>query len=119
LTTASTRYDSIRGPIATSWTHTEGWFNLDVSIPANTAAAVVLPAADPSVITEGGRPLANAPGVSGVQVDGGRTRLSIDSGSYRFVVKLPVKPSAKRTKADREKAETKSGAKAKVKPKAD
>jgi alpha-L-rhamnosidase len=115
LTTASTRYDSIRGPIATSWTHKDGWFTLDVSIPANTTATVVLPAADPSAITESGRKAADAPGISEVKAENGRSRISVGSGSYRFACKLAGKAPTKRASVRTEKADDQAGAKAKTK----
>jgi alpha-L-rhamnosidase len=43
LTRAQTSYKSIRGEIATAWKIEDGRFKLDVIIPANTTAKVVLP----------------------------------------------------------------------------
>ena len=46
LTWAKTRYDSIHGPIATSWKLTGNRLALQVVVPANTTATVCVPAKD-------------------------------------------------------------------------
>ncbi|ODT98465.1 MAG: hypothetical protein ABS79_05860 [Planctomycetes bacterium SCN 63-9] len=113
LTSASTRYDSIRGPIATSWTHKDGWFTLDLFIPANTTATVVLPATDPPEITESGRKLNEIPEMSDVKVENGHATLSVGSGSYRFASKLSDQaPAATVGKTPGPKANVKPKAKA-------
>lgn len=40
---AKTRFDSVRGPIATEWREVEGTFQLTVTIPPNVRAEVVMP----------------------------------------------------------------------------
>jgi alpha-L-rhamnosidase len=45
LDCAEARYDSVYGPIVSSWTKTKDHFKLDIEIPANTTATVTLPAA--------------------------------------------------------------------------
>ncbi|MFZ5830472.1 MAG: family 78 glycoside hydrolase catalytic domain, partial [Planctomycetota bacterium] len=77
-------YDSIRGPIAVDWKLENGHFDLQVTIPANTSAKVVLPTGDSSSITESGKPLAKAREVRMVDAEGGEAVLSIGSGTYRF-----------------------------------
>jgi alpha-L-rhamnosidase len=46
LTWAKTRYDSIRGRIETAWKLEAGKLTLDVTIPANTTATVIVPGKD-------------------------------------------------------------------------
>ena len=46
LTHAETSYQSIRGEIATAWTKEGGKLTLNVTIPANTTATVILPPPD-------------------------------------------------------------------------
>ncbi len=110
LSWVKTSYDSIRGPIATSWTVRKtadrgGWdlarhplisgqnsvtqFTLDVTIPANTTATVYIPTADAAAITEGGRPVMNAEGVLFVGADGDSAKFEIGSGTYTFRSQLP------------------------------
>ncbi|MBK7878355.1 MAG: family 78 glycoside hydrolase catalytic domain [Planctomycetes bacterium] len=57
VTHAEGAYDSIVGRIEASWTKTQAAFELDVLVPANASATVVLPAADGVAITEGGQPI--------------------------------------------------------------
>jgi alpha-L-rhamnosidase len=87
LTWANARYDSIGGPIAVAWKHDANRFVLHVSIPANTAATVYLPANSEQSVTESGRPLSHAPGVKFLQVEENQVKVAIDSGAYDFAVR--------------------------------
>jgi alpha-L-rhamnosidase len=89
LTHATTRYDSIRGPIETAWKLQGGRFSMKVTVPANTTATVFLPAdlrAPSSAITEGGRALDGAEGVRLLRREDGRAVLEVESGTYQFAV---------------------------------
>ena len=81
-------YASIRGPIATAWRRRADRFELDVTLPANTAATVCIPAPSAAAVTEGGRPLAAAEGVKFLRLENGRAVLSVESGRYRFAARL-------------------------------
>ena len=59
---------------------------LEVTIPANTTATVVLPGGEPSRMAESGRSLSDSPGISEVNHARGQTTLQIGSGKYRFTV---------------------------------
>ena len=63
LTHAETSYQSIRGEIATVLDQQDGTLTLNVTIPANTTATVILPASGPDAITESDRPVSQAQGV--------------------------------------------------------
>jgi alpha-L-rhamnosidase len=78
------RYDSIRGPIAVSWRREAGQFDLEVTIPANTTARLVLPSTNADGITESGKPLAEASDVRLIGAGDGTAALSLGSGTYRF-----------------------------------
>ncbi len=82
------RYDSIHGPIDSRWRREADRFTYEVSIPANTTATVLLPAADADSIREGGKALADADGVRFVRMDAGRAVLEMESGQYRFQSQL-------------------------------
>jgi alpha-L-rhamnosidase len=86
LTWARARYDSIRGPITSDWKRTANRFEIRVSIPPNTTATVYLPAKSSQVITESGKPLAQAQGAKFLRIDGNQALVAIDSGEYAFVV---------------------------------
>ncbi|PTY07494.1 alpha-L-rhamnosidase [Opitutaceae bacterium EW11] len=77
-------YHSIRGPISTRWERDGKTFVLDVSIPANTGATVVVPADEGTPILEGGLPAEKRPGVILVARQSGRATFRIGSGTYRF-----------------------------------
>ncbi len=61
-------YEGPYGRIATAWRLGDDRFDLDVEIPANTEATVVIPAASLEQITESGQPVDSAPGVRGAHV---------------------------------------------------
>mgnify|MGYP001160508518 CR=1 FL=1 len=52
LTSADVRYDSIRGCIESAWKKSGGKLTLNVTIPANTTATVLVPAKSADAITE-------------------------------------------------------------------
>ncbi len=80
---AAVGYDSVRGRIATAWRIADGAFHLEVEIPANTTAEVLVPTADPDSLRESGR----SPEQAGLRVleRGERgVRLAVPSGSWSF-----------------------------------
>ncbi|MDR0671348.1 MAG: family 78 glycoside hydrolase catalytic domain, partial [Oscillospiraceae bacterium] len=90
LTYANARYESVRGEIFSGWTHEEEeTYALEVRVPANATATVVLPAA-PDVVREGGLSVLDADGaaqgegIAAVEGGAAETRVSVGSGHYRF-----------------------------------
>ena len=86
LTSAAVAYRSIRGRIATDWRRKDGKLLLNVTIPANTTARVMIPAASAAAVTESGRRLAEAPGIQVLRQEGTNVVLSLGSGRYCFAV---------------------------------
>ncbi len=86
LAWARAKYYSIRGPIASDWKLEANRFDLRVKIPPNTTATVYLPAKGSDMITESGKPLAQAAGVKFLRIEGNHTLVAIESGEYSFVV---------------------------------
>jgi alpha-L-rhamnosidase len=84
LTWANASYDSIRGKIATAWKCENGRLSLDVTIPANTTATVVIPAKDQSELTESAKPVTRAKGVKLKHSGNGVVQLEVESGTYHF-----------------------------------
>ncbi len=84
LTSADVRYDSIRGRIETAWKKSGDKLTLNVTIPANTTATVLVPAKSADAITESGKPLAKAPGVKFLRMEGDHAMLEVEAGSYKF-----------------------------------
>ncbi|MHB1459902.1 MAG: family 78 glycoside hydrolase catalytic domain [Armatimonadota bacterium] len=78
-------YDSIYGNISSYWRMEGNKFTLDVSIPANTTATVLLPTRDAGAVTESGKPLSQVDGVQNVSNQDGLVLLTVGSGDYQFV----------------------------------
>jgi alpha-L-rhamnosidase len=85
LTWADTRYNSIQGPIATSWKLDGKRLALKVVVPANTTATVCVPAKDPAGITESGKPVAERTDVKYVRQEKDKVVFEVGSGTYNFV----------------------------------
>jgi alpha-L-rhamnosidase len=77
-------YDSIHGRIVSHWRITPGSFKLEIQIPANTTATLLLPAKSADDITESGKPLGKAAGVQFLRTEGELAVLSLESGRYQF-----------------------------------
>jgi alpha-L-rhamnosidase len=84
LTWADTRYDSIHGPIASSWKLEGKRLQLKVVVPANTTATVCVPAREKAGITESGQPVAKAREVKFVRQEKGKAVFEVGSGTYDF-----------------------------------
>jgi len=84
ITWARVGYDSIRGPILSQWRTGGSTLGLDVTIPANTTARVVLPVANVNDVTESGEAVREAKGVTGVSVEDGGVIVTVGSGTYHF-----------------------------------
>jgi alpha-L-rhamnosidase len=80
-------YGSAHGRIASAWKRLPAGLELNVTIPANTEATVVLPAQAADEVTESGQPLTQAEGVKFLRGEGGRIALTVESGSYSFLVR--------------------------------
>ncbi len=88
LECAAATYRTPRGVVSSAWRRSKrGVVTLDVTIPAGATAQVRLPIdPDGEVVTEGGRPAAQAAGVGSVRVEGETAVIEVTSGSYAFRV---------------------------------
>ncbi len=75
-------YRSIRGPITCDWKRRDHGIALNLSVPVNTSATLILPAT--GAITESGHPAADSEGVEAVTEKDGSTKLKLGSGQYQF-----------------------------------
>ena len=93
----------VHGQIVSNWRVNGQQFDLEVTIPANTTATVYLPARDANSVREGGKPLAQAPGVKFVRMEDDRAVLEVGSGSYQFTSPgaLPAAENAYKTSEPR------------------
>jgi alpha-L-rhamnosidase len=89
LTHAKATFDTPYGPAASGWRIADGRFELDVNIPPNTSAQVVLPVGATDGVTEGGRPLAELAGAMGLKAAEGRVSLTLPAGDYHFAAPVP------------------------------
>lgn len=72
------------GLIESQWKRQDGRLTLVALVPPNTTATITVPAADAGMVTESGRPAAQARGVKLVRAGDGAAVFEVQSGSYRF-----------------------------------
>lgn len=77
-------YDSIRGTIGVDWQIDAGRLTLKVTIPANASATVFVPTTDAAQVREGGKPVAEADGVTPAGTGDRAAKYQVESGSYVF-----------------------------------
>jgi len=78
------RLDTLYGEVASAWALEGERFEVSVAVPPNTRGTVRLPGASLADVTEGGRPVASAPGVGKAAASEGAVVVEVGSGRYRF-----------------------------------
>jgi alpha-L-rhamnosidase len=91
-------YDSISGPIQSSWQRVGDQVTLEISIPPNTSATVYLPGRDPAAVTVDGKPLAQVAEVKFHQIENGSVACEVESGRYIFTAPSPAGPKPSTTR---------------------
>ena len=87
LTHAEGSYLSIRGLIQSAWEAEDDTMTAyRCAVPANTTATLYLSASNVQAVTEGGRPLAEAEGITVVSFADGTVELLLSSGTYDFLI---------------------------------
>ncbi|UCE47714.1 MAG: hypothetical protein JSW47_19210, partial [Phycisphaerales bacterium] len=81
---------SIRGTITCDWERRGDRVAVDLRVPVNTSATLILPTA--GKITENGRPAADSKGVEKISEQSGRVRFRLESGRYHFIYAPTEKP---------------------------
>jgi alpha-L-rhamnosidase len=94
LNWVSASLDTLRGTVASSWTHSPGVITLEVTIPVNSDAQVIVPAEEPMtdvairegerVVWEKGVYVSGDPGLAGATQDGRAIIFQVGSGHYSF-----------------------------------
>jgi alpha-L-rhamnosidase len=84
LTWAKASYKSMYGTIRSDWKREGQSLLLHVAIPANTTAAVYVPAGNVGMVMESGQPAINAVGVNRIVMEGNYAVIDVDSGDYTF-----------------------------------
>jgi alpha-L-rhamnosidase len=83
------RVPTVSGAATVRWHRQRSAVELALTVPPNAAARVHLPAARTQDVTEGGRPLGRAPGVTVQGVRPGDVTVEVVSGTYAFRVSAP------------------------------
>jgi alpha-L-rhamnosidase len=90
LTSAQAELETLYGKIRSAWTIDNGIFTLDVVVPPNTTAQVVLPLVTDQ-ITESGLDINTIKEITNITKEGTDEQMNVGSGSYHFVYTLKVK----------------------------
>jgi alpha-L-rhamnosidase len=78
---------TIRGLIESNWSTKGQVTSFEIVIPPDSTAVIELPAGTGDELTEGGRPVAGAPGIKTLPAAGTVHRLQVGSGRYQFSLK--------------------------------
>ncbi|WP_202387689.1 family 78 glycoside hydrolase catalytic domain [Nocardioides flavescens] len=86
LTSGAGTIDTVYGDLSTDWELTAAGMSLDVVVPAGTTSEVRIPTEPGAQVTESGRALDTAPGVTSSRYDAtaGVTVVEVGSGHYDF-----------------------------------
>jgi len=84
FTFANGEYQSVYGKIVSGWEKKSDGFIMNVSIPANTTAKIILPVSQAENILEGGKPLAKIKDIQILDISQGHVILEVGSGNYHF-----------------------------------
>jgi len=79
LSFVNANIQTVRGPIAVSWANTNGIFELNVSVPANSSATIRVPA-------KSRRSVQSRPALRSVRFENGAAVYNVSSGAYQFQV---------------------------------
>lgn len=84
---AKASYNSINGLISSSWKKTPKGLALEITVPVNTTAQLIITAKNADSITENGKPANKIEGVKYIGAADGLVTLDLGSGKYSFTVK--------------------------------
>jgi alpha-L-rhamnosidase len=82
-------HQSLYGKIVSNWRREVGKLRFEVTIPPNTTATVVVPAAKSRDVTESGQPAADAKGVKFLRAEKDAAVYEVGSGTYIFEAPCP------------------------------
>ena len=88
LNFAKARFESPYGIVVSGWERKAGVMTLNLTIPANTSAELVLPGAAPVALKENGKPVQGNNQFANVKEEGNNSRMTIGSGTYLFTYPL-------------------------------
>lgn len=76
--------DSPYGKVQSGWERKDGKVIVDITVPPNAKATVILQTDNPSGITEGGKAVSANKNITGIKNNDGTTQFEIGSGKYVF-----------------------------------
>jgi len=79
-------YQSIRGPVTCNWQRDGDNVTIDLQVPLNSSAILILPSVDN--VTEGGGPVVEQDGVHQISASDGALHYRVASGLYQFKLTL-------------------------------
>lgn len=86
IDSVSAAYTTPNGIIRTAWKKEEKSVRLNVSIPANTTAQIVLPASSAAGIKESNQPVTQHKWITNIQQEAGKISFTVTSGNYIFTI---------------------------------
>jgi alpha-L-rhamnosidase len=86
LTYANATYESMYGQIKSGWKLNDDHLEMNVSVPANTVARILIPAEAEADVTENGKPLGSSEDFKIIDTTDGYVVIQAGSGDYHFVV---------------------------------
>lgn len=90
LTMVDANLETMYGHVNSKWQMLGEVMNMDITVPANTSADIILPkAALATTITEGGQALNKVNSLKNIQKDGTDMKIHVGSGTYHFQYNLP------------------------------
>jgi alpha-L-rhamnosidase len=89
LTFVKAEYESVYGPIRSSWERDGQNLSLTVIVPPNTTAVIYVPSEKAGIITESGKPISQTEGVKFIREEGKASVFAVISGHYMFKSILP------------------------------
>jgi alpha-L-rhamnosidase len=86
LTYSRASFESSYGTISSGWERKDGKVIIRVSIPANTSAKIILPAANQDKVTENGKPLSQNLFLKDIKAADKKITMQAGSGDYIFEI---------------------------------
>ena len=86
LTYSKASFESSYGTITSGWERKDGKVIINVMIPANTSATVIIPASSQNKVTENGKALSENPYLKDIKFSDNKLSLQTGSGEYSFEI---------------------------------
>ena len=86
LTYSKASFESSYGTIASGWERKDGKVIINVMIPVNTSATLILPASGQNKVTVDGKPLSENPDLKDIKFSDNKLSLQTGSGEYTFEI---------------------------------